>query len=160
MGGFVAAHVAALYSSILGAGLISGVALGPAFGAPTKVEATSIIDENVGTSDGLHILAGTSPHMLAEEAGDRVEQWRLDAFAPALGSRPLLLVTSNDGFSAGSDALARAVERTGSHGLRREHFPTDHSYSDHRIALQVEVLTWLDTLHERRDPDVEGGRRQ
>jgi pimeloyl-ACP methyl ester carboxylesterase len=157
MGGFVAAHVTALYSSLLGAGLISGVALGPAFGAPDKAEATSIIDENVGASEGLHILAGTSPDMLAEEAGDRAEEWRLDAFAPALAPRPLLLVTSDDGFSAGSDALAGAVERTGSQSLRRTHFRTDHSYSDHRIALQIEVLTWLDMVNERPHRDVEGG---
>lgn len=148
MGGFVAAHLVASDHSLLGAGLISGVALGPEFGAPNKAEAASIVDENIGASEGLHILAGTSPNMLAEEAGGRANEWRLDVFAPALAERPLLLVTSDDGFSAGSNALARAVEKSGSGSLRLAHFHTDHSYSDHRIALQVEVLSWLDAFSD------------
>ncbi|WP_240320932.1 alpha/beta hydrolase family protein [Sphingomonas crusticola] len=143
MGGFVAAHLAAADPGLIGAGLLSGVALGPVFGAADKDRAVAVVDENVGTSEGLHILSGTSPGRLADEAGARSDQWRLETFAPALAGRPLLLVTSDDGFAPGSDALARAVARCGGGKLRQAHFPTDHSYSDHRIALQTEVLTWL-----------------
>ena len=160
MGGFVAAYVASLNSTVLGAGLISGVALGPEFGSPNEAEPASIVDENIGASEGLHILAGTSPKMLAEEASNRFAEWRLDAFATALAGRPLLLVTSDDGFSGGSAALARAIEGTGCQNLRRAHLHTDHSYSDHRIALQIEVLAWLDALREDRSPNLNGERPQ
>lgn len=144
MGGFVAAQVVAADPALLGAGLISGVAIGPVFGTPDAERARSLVDENVGASEGLHILAGTSPRALAAEAGSNAAHWRLETLAPALARRPLLLVTSDDGFAAGSDALARAVGRDAGNQLRRAHFETDHSYSDHRIALQIAVLDWLD----------------
>jgi pimeloyl-ACP methyl ester carboxylesterase len=151
MGGFIAASVVASDPAILGAGLISGVALGTVFGAPEHDHAASLVDENVGASRGLHILSGTSPNMLAEEAARNERQWCLDAFAPTLAERPLLLVTADDGFAAGSDALARAVRESGRAILRAAHLPTDHSYSDHRIALQAEVLEWLFRLDEERE---------
>jgi pimeloyl-ACP methyl ester carboxylesterase len=143
MGGFIAAHVVASDPALMGAGLISAVALGPVFGDPRRERAASIVDDNVGSSRGLHILAGTSPTLLAEEAGENAREWCLEAYAEALSRRPVLLLTSDDGFASGSDALARAIDLAAGGDLRRAHFPTDHSYSDHRIALQVEVLNWL-----------------
>jgi pimeloyl-ACP methyl ester carboxylesterase len=157
MGGFIAAHVVASDSALMGAGLISAVALGPVFGDPDQGRAASLVDENVGASRGLHILAGTSPTMLAAEAGDNARQWCLEAFAPALSRRPVLLLTSDDGFAAGSDALASAIEATGGGAFRRTHLPTDHSYSDHRIALQVEVLNWLDRFYDKQPHQAVGG---
>jgi pimeloyl-ACP methyl ester carboxylesterase len=149
MGGFVAAHVVASDPRLMGAGLISGVAIGPEFGRPYGRDLAAVIDENVGTSEGLHILSGTSPSRLAEEASHKAEGWSLERFAPELADRPLLLVTSDDGFAAGSAALAAAVRQSSGEKLRLAHFPTDHSYSDHRIALQIEVLNWLEAVAPR-----------
>lgn len=94
----------------------------------------------------MHILAGTSPQALADEAAANALAWSLDTYAGALAGRPLLLITSDDGFRAGSNALARAIGRLRGDGVRLAHFATDHSYSDHRIALQIEVLNWLGTV--------------
>ena len=149
MGGFVAAHLTAHDPDILAACLISGVDLGAAFGALPKDRAAAVVDDNVGTSDGLHILSGTSPEALAEEAKTHAERLRLADHASQLTTRPLLLITSEDGFAAGSDALARAIEAIGSEALSLAHFATDHSYSDHRIALQIEVLHWLTQVGAR-----------
>lgn len=146
MGGFVTAYVAAHDLDVLAAGLISGADLGEAFGRSPKARGAAAIDDNVGTSDGLHILSGTSPDALAEEAEKNAGRWSLKNFARQLAGRPLLLITSGDGFAPGSDTLGRAVEAIDSHELSRAHFVTDHSYSDHRIALQVEVLRWLTRL--------------
>jgi pimeloyl-ACP methyl ester carboxylesterase len=143
MGAFIAAHVASSDPEVLAACLISGVDLGSAFGSPSPTVGAAAVDDNVGFSDGLHILSGTSAAALAAEAGNRASSWRLDSHAAKLADRPLLLVTSDDGFAAGSDALGRAVEAIGSDKLSQTHFATDHSYSDHRIALQVEILNWL-----------------
>lgn len=143
MGGFVAADVAVNDQEIMGATLISGVDLRAAFGTLPEDRAAEAVDENVGTSAGLHILSGTSPEALAEEAQRNSDQWSLVKFVDALTKRPLLLVTSDDGFAPGSDTLADAIETIGGGQLSRVHFPTDHSYSDHRIALQAEVLRWL-----------------
>lgn len=143
MGGFIAAHLASSDPEVRGACLISGVDLGSAFGSPSRVVGAAAVDDNVGFSGGLHILSGTSAVRLAAEAADRASCWRLDLYAAKLADRPLLLITSDDGFAPGSDTLARAVKVIGNDKLSRAHFATDHSYSDHRIALQVEVLHWL-----------------
>ena len=67
-------------------------------------------------------------------------------YASLFGDRPLLLITSDDGLAPFSTALAEAVRKQGSKHVTEAHYATDHSYSDHRIALQVEVLNWLSTL--------------
>ena len=142
MGGFVAAHVVAERPRIRGVALISGVDLGQSFG---EERSTARVDENVGVSAGLHILAGTSPQALADEARRNVDRWRLTNYAARLADRPVLMVTSDDGFAAGSDALAQDVRNVDGVRLTTGHFPTDHSYSDCRIRLQVTVLDWLAT---------------
>jgi pimeloyl-ACP methyl ester carboxylesterase len=142
MGGFVAVHLLAEQPDILGAVLISGVDLGNSFGSEDKRRAAAEIDENVGSSAGLHILAGTSPLALADEARANAEQWSLRNYAVRIAGRPLLLATADDGFAADIDALADALRRTAQDVLVR-HFSTDHSYSDCRIGLQTIVLRWL-----------------
>jgi hypothetical protein len=62
------------------------------------------------------------------------------------GSRPLLLVTSEDGLAPSNARLAAAVRQQGSTHVTEVHFPTDHSYSDQRIALEATVINWLATL--------------
>jgi uncharacterized protein len=118
MGGFVAAHIVADNPHILGAALISGVDLGSAFGTVHHGDAADI-DDNVGTSAGLHILTGTSPAALAEEACKNADQWSLMGYPCRLVGRPLLLITFDDGFASDSDALANAVQATGGQGLSR-----------------------------------------
>lgn len=146
MGGFVAVHVTAARNEVQGTAMISGVDLGRSFGSPDWNRAVARVDDNVGTGAGLHILAGTSPAALADEARSNADNWRLADYADRLAGRPLLMVTSNDGFAGGSDALAEAVEAIDGEQLTRGHFETDHSYSDHRIALQIAVLRWLASL--------------
>ena len=143
MGGFVAAHTAAERPEIQGVALISGVDLGQAFGDRHGDRSTARVDENVGVSAGLHILAGTSPAKLAHEACSNADQWRLTNYAPRLADRPVLIVTADDGFAAGTDALAHAIQAFSNAQLTQCHFAADHSYSDCRIRLQVAVLKWL-----------------
>jgi uncharacterized protein len=140
MGGFVAAHTSAQTPEVLGAALISGVDLGQAFGNGDPNHAASAVDDNVGTSAGLHILAGTTPSLLAEEARANSQTWRLARYAPCLADRPLLMVTSEDGFAPGCDALADAVQVLGGENLVRVHFATDHSYSGCRVRPQYPTL--------------------
>ncbi|QYE33263.1 alpha/beta hydrolase (plasmid) [Polymorphobacter sp. PAMC 29334] len=102
MGGFVAAHVAAGRSEVQGAAMISGVDLGRSFGSLDWNRAVARVDDNVGTGAGLHILAGTSPGALADEARSNADHWRLANYAACLAGRKLLLVTSNDGSLRGA----------------------------------------------------------
>lgn len=142
MGGFIAAHVAAGHRSVRAAALISAADLSGAIGDLPDRRAIAVVDANVGASAGLHILAGTSPQALAAEAASNAGRWRLADLGAELADRPLLLCTSNDGFTPGSDELADVVTRAAGK-LSRAHLATDHSYSDHRISLQREVLRWL-----------------
>ena len=142
MGGFVAVHLLAEQPAILGAVLISGVDLGRSFGSADKSRAAAEVDENVGASAGLHILAGTSPFALAEEARANAEQWSLRNYALRIAGRPLLMATCDDGFAGDSQALADALRHTAG-DVQLRHFTTDHSYSDCRISLQTFVLLGL-----------------
>jgi uncharacterized protein len=145
MGGFVAALTAAKHPDILGTALISGVDLTRAFGGD-EGQAAGAVDQNAGMSAGLHILAGTSPDELADEVHRNSKQWHLASYASCLAGRPLLTVTSDDGFADGSNALADAVQVLGGNKLTPIHLATDHSYSDRRIELQIQLLHWLQTL--------------
>jgi pimeloyl-ACP methyl ester carboxylesterase len=149
MGGYLAAHVAAGRADLLGTALLSPANIGTEFGLPPRRDAVGAVDENVGASEGLHILAGTSPEALAREASDNAATWRLERHAPGLAARPVLLITSDDGFTDGSNALSQALQATGS--LTAAHFATDHSYSDCRIGLQAAVLRWLEGLEVAAD---------
>ncbi|MFC3556441.1 alpha/beta hydrolase family protein, partial [Sphingomonas qilianensis] len=143
MGGFVAAELCAARPEMRGAALLSGVDLGHAFGCDNTATSVARVDENVGTSAGLHILDGTSPQALADEARDNAGRWHLADRAERLAGRPLLIVTSDDGFAGAGAALAAAVGVINAARLTTTHFAADHSFSDCRIALQAAVLDWL-----------------
>jgi pimeloyl-ACP methyl ester carboxylesterase len=153
MGGFVAAHVMAERSDVRAAVMISGVDLVRYFGGGIGEQAAAEVDENVGFGAGLHILSGTSAEALADEARSNADRWRLTNYAARLADRTLLMLTSNDGFAGGSDALAEAVAAAGGSHLSRRHFATDHSYSDSRIALQTTILRRLWSIREEGNSD-------
>lgn len=150
MGGFVAANVASSHPEVLGVALLSGVDLGEAFGQGSSRD-IGAIDANVGVGAGLHTLAGTSPGSLGQEARDRASDWALNSYAAALQARPVLLISSDDGFAHGSDALDSAIEERGGALLRRAHIADDHSYSNSRIVLQEILLDWLGAFAGRRE---------
>jgi len=149
MGGLMAAYVGAHDPGILGIGLISGANMG-AFG--TAVTASN--DPKAGkTALAAHLvdedilpLAGCTGESLAQDLIDHGKQWSWLGYTELFGSRPLLLVTSDDGLAASADALGKAVKQQGSMHVTEVHYATDHSYSGNRIALQATVLNWLATL--------------
>jgi uncharacterized protein len=144
MGGFAAAHLAAENPAVFGTAIISGVDFETVFGAGDTDHASELVDENVGFSAGLHILAGTSREKLAAEARANAVRWSLPNYASRLAARPLLIATADDGFAPGGALLAGAIRRLGGDHVTRAHFATDHSYSTCRIELQTRMLLWLD----------------
>ena len=74
----------------------------------------------------------------------RSSWWR----EPRKASRrfPLLAITSNDQLAPQTDALVAAIKAKGGK-VTAVHMDTDHSYSDHRIALESAVITWLSGLN-------------
>jgi uncharacterized protein len=59
---------------------------------------------------------------------------------------PLLVLTSDDGLAGMSDALSNGIRAAKGTKLTAIHVATDHSWSDSRIRLQSEIISWLDTL--------------
>ena len=137
MGGWVAAMTAEQDPRLMGTVLISaanmgglrlGHARGPAFMA-----------------ENMESLATT-----AQAMADEVEQLqpRFDWISGAAGlaRRPLLVLSSDDGFAPDTDTLARAVRRVRGSRVTTLHVATDHGWSDRRIRLESEVIRWIATL--------------
>jgi len=149
MGGFMAAYAGSHDPAILGTALISAANFHDWAGGDLKPEQepanrTRLI-KSIAENDILP-LAGCTAESLADEMRSHGKPWNFVDYAAMFGSRPLLLITSNDGLAPSANHLATAVRAPGGTHVTEAHFDTDHSYSDRRIALQATVLNWLATL--------------
>ncbi len=142
LGGMAAAFVGRTNPSLAGVGLISAADFGR---IPGRVPGG-----RAGLADfmaqNMESLAGVTPVQLAEETLAHAPEWDFVDYAEGLAKHRLLLVTSDDGLAADNDALGTAVRKTGGGPVTATHIATDHSYSDHRIALQAAVIDWLHTV--------------
>jgi hypothetical protein len=91
-------------------------------------------------------LVGCTAESLVDEAYAHRAEWNFDNYAQALASRPFLIITSDDGLASAGHRFAAALEQAGDKRVTETHFPTDHSYSDHRIAVTTALLDWLAAL--------------
>jgi pimeloyl-ACP methyl ester carboxylesterase len=94
----------------------------------------------------LHPVRGATASELFAEAEQHRKDWDYVQWADALSGRPVLLVTADDQNHDDMEALAAAIRQKGSVALDHSAVETDHSFSDHRIALQTIVLEWLEKL--------------
>ena len=152
MGGFMARYVAAQDPDIKAVVLISAADMAvdkiETIPAPYRSRAVDPIAKSFA-KEGLAPLACT-PHDLAEEAIANADTWNVPALAPKLTTRPILVITSDDGLAASNDAFVAALKKSGSTRATTLHIATDHAYSDRRIALETSVITWLATLEMSR----------
>jgi pimeloyl-ACP methyl ester carboxylesterase len=145
MGGFMANFAGAQDSKIAAVGMISAANLGD-MQMWEREAGHAATAESIGDSlaqEGMAPLAGCTPDGLGREVMANHEKWDFVASAPKLASRPLLVVTSDDGLAPSNEAFVDAVKKAGNGKVTAVHMPTDHSYSDHRIALETAVLAWL-----------------
>ncbi len=136
MGGWVAAMTAAHDHGLMGAILISAADMGR-FGTLPEKDAAAFM------ADDMESLAGVTALSMAQEAAAHAKAFRLENAAAGLVQTPLLVLTANDGLAPDSDALVHAIEADGGHKVTETHVATDHGWSDHRIALESTILTWL-----------------
>ncbi|NDQ55545.1 MAG: alpha/beta hydrolase [Acidipila sp.] len=139
MGGWVVAHTAAHDHGLLGAILISAGDMG-AIGEPREKLAAMM-------ADNMEALAGVTAESMADEVKTHGKEFRMENAATGLAQTPLLALTSDDGLAPDTDALVHAIEAKGGHKVTATHVATDHSWSDHRIALESAIITWLAGLH-------------
>ncbi len=143
MGGYVATQVAAGHPEVVGAVLIAPwdysadiktfSVTGPAF---DKAVADSFND-----FDGR--LGGVTGADVAHELIDPAHDWRLAQFAQKLNGRRVMVVTADfDDADAKALALLPAL-KTARAKVTVVAMPTDHPFSDHRVALEAAILRWL-----------------
>src|SRR2546425_11088014 len=93
-------------------------------------------------ADNMESLSGVTAQSMADDLIDGAARWRFEAAAPGLAQKPLLVFTSDGGLAAHTDPLVQRVRALGDTRVTTVHQPTDHSWSDKRIALQTAGLAW------------------
>ena len=78
---------------------------------------------------------------LVEEMKTNADQWDVTKYARALRQRPVLLIAAING--AEQDSLAAAIGGSTAKRLTAYKWKTDHSFSDHRIALARTIVGWV-----------------
>ena len=154
MGGFLVASAAAHDRKVAGVAMISAWNIGASFPPASSGTSQHTADEGVKsdlvekfTAENNAVpLVGCTVESLVNEAYEHRAAWNFNDFAPNLTSRPVLVVTSDDGLAPADQTFATALKKGGNTRVTEAHFPTDHAYSDHRVALTVVVLNWLASL--------------
>jgi dienelactone hydrolase len=147
MGGFCAAAIARSDHGLAGAILIDPWDVGED-GAMLRHDPKSLASyakENF--YDMGHAVRGASPLGVAREI-QAARDWDYVGWARDLAGRPLLVIgaSAKEGNGKESQALADAIGRLDASGLKAVMMPTDHGFSDHRIALTETILAWLDKI--------------
>jgi uncharacterized protein len=151
MGGFMARYAAAQDPSIKAVALISAADMSVDLVESLKPEqrkaAVNPIAKHLA-DEGMAPLADVTPQSLAEEIVANSDTWNVPNLAPNLATRPILVVTSDDGLVPSNDAFVAALRKSGAKQTTTLHMATDHAYSDHRIALQQAILDFLSHLQQ------------
>lgn len=136
MGGFMAAYDAAHDPDIAALGMLAAWDIGADIQRPNQgfFAAASVR------------LAGSTPQGLIAEAKQHAANWNFVDWAELLKTRPVLIVEPDDDTRVDSKAMAYALRKAGDRRVTEIHIPTDHPFSDHRIALQVAVINWLQSI--------------
>ena len=142
MGGWVTAETAAADPALAGAIMISAWDPG-VYGAARGEARAKLV---AGMAENSETLAGTSPDAMADELIAHGAAWSFPPLAEKLAGAKLLVLTSDDGNGPNDTGLVAAIQKLGGHGVSQSHAATDHSWSDHRIALETLVVSWLAEL--------------
>jgi pimeloyl-ACP methyl ester carboxylesterase len=146
MGGFMAVEAAAADPAIKAFATISAADMAGRMQAvlakEKRPDAIAAMAHGLA-EEGMAPLAGCTPEGLADELADHVASWPFMDKVGALKDRTALIVTSDDGLAQDNNAFAAALRKAGDRHVTTVHLPTDHPYSDKRIALSHTVLAWL-----------------
>jgi uncharacterized protein len=138
MGGWVAVLTAAHHPELRGLVLISAADMGADAALPRDTLIAVM-------ADNMESLAGVTARSMAADlaAGAAKSHWTFADAVPGLTHTPMLVITADDGLAPESDTLVQRLRARGNSTITTLHEPTDHSYSDKRIALESAVLEWL-----------------
>ena len=139
MGGWVAVNTAAHDHGLIGVISISAGDMARIAAAPQPVR-EALMAEN------MEALSGVTAKSLAEEVTVSAPPHAMSKAAVGLVNTPYLALTSDDGLAADTDELVAAIRAQGGSKVTTAHAATDHSWSDHRIAMETLVIHWLQGL--------------
>jgi uncharacterized protein len=146
-GGFIAGYEAVHDPDVNAVAMIAAVNLGTINADPNERHARLKRWETQ-----LHPVRGATATGLFAEAERHAKDWDYVQWAEALHTRPVLLVEADDQNRADMEALGSALRQKGAVALEQVSVSTDHSFSDHRIALQAIVIRWLEKLQTIKVP--------
>jgi len=145
MGAFAAAEVGAKRGDLKGVLLLDAWNVGVE-AAPVRADASKRAELVAGFDDLGNSLVGATAESLADEVVNSPSGWDLRTLAPQLARRPIFLMWADRGIAEQNQALAKSLEQAGASRLTTAHLPSDHAFSDHRIALSRAVVAWLQSL--------------
>lgn len=103
-----------------------------------------------GFDDFGNSLHSATPETVADEVIAKRSEWNLIAAAPRLAQLPILSVYAKYGIDEPNRTLAASLGQGGSGHLTAIEMDTDHSFTDHRMALAAAVTDWLNRLWAKR----------
>ncbi len=142
MGGFMAAYAGSRDPQVAAIGMLAAWNIGLYAKLPPDVRQNRIA--NFEAEKGP--LHGCTAEGLMDEITKNAAQWDYTSYAESMKSRPVLIISTNDMLRPANEAMNSALQKAGAQKVKYEHIPTDHSFSDKRIALQIAVIDWLGTL--------------
>jgi pimeloyl-ACP methyl ester carboxylesterase len=144
MGGWLALMSAAADSNVACVGALDARNVG-AYGRQLQrdrsAESTLVAANDLLTAPGAPYRTEGGGAGLVAEMKANAERWDVTGYARALRGRAVLLVAAT--FRADQDSLVAALGRAGARRLTALAWPTDHSFSDRRLALAGTVIGWL-----------------
>lgn len=146
LGGFVAAYATAHEPRVFGTALIAAWNLGPA----SARQRTNDPEFWGRWNDNTSRLVGTTAQQLVQEVDSDPAKWNYLKCVPLLKDRPILILEADDRNTSDNQALAEALRKIGNMKVTEQHMHTDHSFSDHRIEMQVAIVNWLETITKAR----------
>ncbi len=138
MGGWLTALTAAQDTGLAGAVMISAADMGGRGAAAAKPMIAKAMSEDMET------LSSTTPEKMADEIIAFSPRLSFNAaVAKGLSTKPLLVLTSDDGLAPNAEKLVKAIQADGGTQVTLHHEATDHGWSGKRIALEAAVIEWL-----------------
>jgi hypothetical protein len=98
-------------------------------------------------AENMEALAGVTAESMADDAAANATKHGFERAAPGLVDTPYLALTADDGLASDTDTLTAAIRARGGTKVTAIHMATDHSWSDHRVALEAAIITWLQGLN-------------
>jgi len=139
MGGWVAINTAARDKDVIGLVSISAADMTRLAGAPEPIRETVM-------AGNMESLAGVTAQTMAADVATLGPQDAFPSAAEGLIGKPYLALTADDGLAGDTDRLVDAIHARGGRQVTTLHAATDHTWDDHRIALEATVIDWLQGL--------------